>query len=132
MEQKIDLKKPNFYSNKNRINRIKKMDKKIILQIQQIIQDIVLNTEITNNELEDSVTRDEIKVLVLDILRELIDKKNDYQILGEYEKEIERHLVIELSKQNNFSDWSEKESDVFNDIKNIWEATDNRNSTSEL
>ena len=96
MEQKIDLKKPNFYSNKNRINRIKKMDKKIILQIQQIIQDIILNTEITNEELEDTVTRDEIKVLVLDILRELIDKKNDYQILGEYEKEIDRHLLLSI------------------------------------
>ena len=121
MEQKIDLKKPNFYSNKNRINRIKKMDKKIILQIQQIIQDIILNTEITNEELEDTVTRDEIKVLVLDILRELIDKKNDYQILGEYEKEIERHLLLSIKvKQPTYQEEEiSKLNQIIHNLKQI-------------
>jgi putative phage-type endonuclease len=116
MEQKIDFNsnKPNFYSNKKKINRIKKMDKKIILQIQQIIQDIVLNTEITNSELEIQESRNEIKFLVLEILRELIDKKNDFQIISEYEKEIERHLL--LSIKVNQPIYNEEEISILNKI----------------
>ena len=93
MSQKIDFNK-NFYSNKNKINRVKKMDKKIILKIQLIIQDIVTNTDICNTELEEN--REEIKEVVLDILRNLIDKKSDFQLLSEYEKEIDIHLILSI------------------------------------
>jgi putative phage-type endonuclease len=116
MEQKIDFNsnKPNFYSNKEKINRIKKMDKKIILQIQQIIQDIILNTEITNSELENLESRNEIKFIVLDILRELIDKKNDFQIISEYEKEIERHLLLSIKVHKPI--YNEEEITILNSI----------------
>ena len=67
MSQKIDFNK-NFYSNKNKINRVKKMDKKIILKIQLIIQDIVTNTDICNTELEEN--RPEIKEVVLELDQE--------------------------------------------------------------
>ena len=97
MSQKIDFNKV-FYSNKNKINRIKKMDKKIILQIQLIIQDIMLNTEITNKELQENT--EEIKDIVLGILRQLIYKKGDFQLLDEYEKEIERHLILSIVEEN--------------------------------
>ena len=93
MSQKIDFNK-NFYSNKNKINRVKKMDKKIILKIQLIIQDIVTNTDICNTELEEN--RPEIKEVVLDILRNLIVKQSDFQLLSEYEKEIDRHLILSI------------------------------------
>lgn len=96
MSQKIDFNK-NFYSNKSKINRVKKMDKKIILQIQLIIQDIVLHTNINNDELQNN--RSEIKEVVLDILRNLIIKKSDYQLLNEYEKEIDRHLILSIKEK---------------------------------
>ena len=98
MEQKIELKSndKNFYSNKKKINRVKKMDKKIILQIQLIIQDIMKHSDITSLELEVLETRNEIKHTILEILRNLIEKQNDFLILGEYEKEIDRHLHLSI------------------------------------
>ena len=56
----------------------------------------MLNSDITSNELENIDTRKEIKSVVLNILRELIFKQSDYQILNEYEKEIERHLLLSI------------------------------------
>ena len=103
MEEKIDLKSNNsvekiFYNKKGKINRIKKMDKKIILKIQRIIQDIIVNGDITNSELQIPESRNEIKEVVLEILRGLIDKKSDFQILKEYEEEIDRHLILSIKE----------------------------------
>ena len=99
MEQKIELNiEKKFYNTKGKINRIKKMDKKIILQIQLIIQDIMLNGEIVNEELQIPESRNEIKDVVLEMLRGLIDKKGDFQILKEYEEEIDRHLILSIKE----------------------------------
>ena len=105
MKQKIELNlkescKSNFYGNHGKINKIKKMDKKIIIQIQLIIQDLMLNTDITNSELQILGSRNEIKDVVLDIFRELIFKQSDYKILDEYKKEIERHLLLSIKVIN--------------------------------
>ena len=98
MAQKIDYLEKTFYGNKTKINRVKKMDKKIILQIQLIIQDIILNSDINNSELMDKIKRDEIKETILGILRELIYKQSDYQILDQYEEEINRHLILSIKE----------------------------------
>lgn len=98
MAQKIDYLEKTFYGNKTKINRVKKMDKKIILQIQLIIQDIILNSDINNSELMDEIKRDEIKDTILGILRELIYKQSDYQILDQYEEEINRHLILSIKE----------------------------------
>jgi putative phage-type endonuclease len=98
MAQKIDYLEKTFYGNMAKINRVKKMDKKIILQIQLIIQDIILNSDINNSELIEDKYRNEIKDTILSILRELIYKKTDYQILDQYEKEINRYLILSIKE----------------------------------
>lgn len=104
MAQKIDYLEKTFYGNKTKINRVKKMDKKIILQIQLIIQDIIINSDITNSELMDKIKRDEIKETILGILRELIYKQSDYQILDQYEEEINRHLILSIKEISHIYD----------------------------
>jgi len=99
MEQKIDFNvEKKFYNTKGKINRIKKMDKKIILKIQLIIQDIIVNGDITNSELQIPESRNEIKEVILEMLRGLIDKKSDFQIIKEYEAEIDRHLILSIKE----------------------------------
>ena len=98
MAQKIEYLEKIFYGNKSKINRVKKMDKKIILQIQLIIQDIIINSDINNTELIDEISRSEIKLTILNILRDLIYKQSDYQIINQYEEEIDRHLILSIKE----------------------------------
>ena len=70
----------------------KKMDKSIIQNIQLIIRDLVLNGELNNDDLLDSVKLIEIKNTILELLKSIIDKKSDLNILNKYEDCILNHL----------------------------------------
>ena len=99
----------------------KKMDKKIIQDIQLIIKDLFLNGDLSNSDLLNDVKLLEVKKIIVDILTSMLKKKGDIAILDQYEKCIEEHLlesVIVQSPTYNSNDL-QKLSGIIKHLKTI-------------
>lgn len=76
-----------------KVKKGKKMDKKLILSIQLLIKSLFIDGELDHLELCDPQKFDDVKENIFDILITLIDKKGDKEILEDYKKCIEKHLL---------------------------------------
>ncbi len=82
------------------INRGKKMDKKLILDIQLIIKDLIQNGELSQDELIDSEKRNIIFNSIYDIFLGILEKKSDKEILDKYKESIHLHLLKSIKVIN--------------------------------
>ena len=90
---KIEKFKKQFSSVKTiKFKRGKKMDKKLILQIQLLIKSLFQDGELDDLELLDNSKLHLVKDNILEILETMIDKKGDKDILKEYEECILKYL----------------------------------------
>ena len=82
------------------INRGKKMDKKLILDIQLIIKDLIHNGEVSQDELIDLDKRNIIFNSIYDIFISFVEKKTDKEILDKYKESIHLHLLKSIKVIN--------------------------------
>ena len=78
----------------------KKMDKKIVQDIQLIIKDLKKNGELENLELENEEKRVIIKDTILEILKSIIQNKGDLNIINKYEESIDNYLKQSIVIKN--------------------------------
>ena len=107
------IKKPTFKNVSKPFD--KKMDKKIVQDIQLIIKDFLKNGELKNSELENPEKIMEVKSVIVEMLKNMIEKKGDLEIFSKYEECIIRYLNDSITIQSPTYD-SEKVNNLTNQI----------------
>jgi len=87
IEENIKVKVNNIFVKERKLQ--KQMDKKIKVEIELIFKDLISNGNLCNEDLLNLETKNEIKNIICDILRDIISKKSDFEIFKEYEDYIE-------------------------------------------
>ena len=86
------------------VNRGKKMDKKLVLDIQLIIKDLIQNGEVSQEELMNEDSRNIIFNSIYDIFLGILEKKSDIEILSKYKESIHLHLLKSIKVINPIYD----------------------------
>ena len=86
------------------VNRGKKMDKKLVLDIQLIIKDLIQNGEVSQEELKNEENRNTIFQSIYDIFLGILEKKSDIEILSKYKESIHLHLLKSIKVINPIYD----------------------------